>query len=224
MRGRSCDAGSYARRGRAALAGLTAALALAASVLAREPAGGDAGGGWKLATEEDGIAVFTREAEGSERVAFRGVVTVPASIEAVEAVLADLGDYPDWYARCTWATTVERQPPDWRIVHMKLDLPFPADDRDAVVRVDRQPAPGRVVLRLHALPERLPPVDGFVRMPRVEGSWTLETLPEGGTRVTLEQLNDLGGSLPAWLTNMIVTDQPLTTLRGLREVLAARSP
>lgn len=213
----------------------TSALAALALVAAASPGAAraqDAPGGetsdrspradWTLALEEDGISVFTRRAEGSKRVAFRGVVTLPASVEDVEAVLSDIDGYPDWYARCTWATTVERQPPDWRIVHMKIDLPFPAGDRDAVVRVDREPGAQRLVLRMRALPEHLPASDGFVRMPRVDGSWTLEALPQGGTRVTLEQLNDPGGSLPAWLTNMLVTDQPLQTLSGLREVLAGR--
>jgi hypothetical protein len=181
--------------------------------------------GWEFALQQDGIDVYTRQSEGSDRVEFRGVVTVPDPPEAVLAVLEEVERYPDWYARCRTARTLERFPPDARIVYMEIDLPFPAGDRDAVVRVERSREPGTlgdtIRVRISTAADAHPEVDGFIRMPRVEGGWLLEP-GEAGTRVQLQQLNDPGGSLPSWLTNMLVTDQPLTTLRGLRRVLAER--
>jgi hypothetical protein len=106
---------------------------------------------------------------------------------------------------------------------MKVDLPFPVSDRDAVVRVDRERQGEKLVLRMTTAPDVVPPQSGYVRMARVEGSWTIEPDGSGGTRITLEQENDPSGSLPAWLSNLLVTDQPLSTLAGLRRTLAARS-
>ena len=178
---------------------------------------------WKLALDEDGIAVYTRPSAASDNLAFRGTVTVPQSIDEIAVVLEDSDGYVGWYARCEWAATVKREPPDRRFVHMKIDLPFPVSDRDAVVRVDREWQGEKLVLRMTTALDVVPPQSGYVRMARVDGSWTLEPDPSGGTRVTLEQENDPSGALPAWLSNLLVTDQPMSTLTGLRETLAARS-
>lgn len=194
------------------------ALALLASGL---PAA--AADDWRLAGREDGIELYTRAPEGSANIAFRGVVTLAHPPAAVLAVLEDVDRYPDWYARCRSARSVERHPPDWRIVRMEIDLPFPASDRDAVVRVDRDQEGETLVLRISTAADAVPEVPGFVRMPRVEGGWRLEPVP-GGTRVVYEQLNDPGGRLPAWLTNLLATDQPARTLAGLRRVLDRRRP
>lgn len=199
---------------------VAAAIACATPGLA---AAGEGTDDWQLVQEEDGITVYTRRSEGAENLAFRGIVTVPQSVEEIEAVLRDTKGYAGWYARCEAATTLESHPPSWRLVHMKIDLPFPVSDRDAVVRVDREPQGERLVLRLTTAAAALPEQDGYVRMARADGAWALEPVPDGGTRITLEQHNDPGGAFPTWLSNLLVTDQPTRTLAGLRETLAARS-
>ncbi len=178
---------------------------------------------WKLVSQKDGIDIYTRPSKDSANMESRGVVTVPHGVDAVLSVLENVDAYPSWYAHCKAAEVVERHPPDWRVVHMELDLPFPAGDRDAVVRIDREMQGKTRVLRISNDADAIPKVEGFVRMPRVEGSWQLEPQADGkSTRITLQQLNDPGGSLPTWLTNKLVSEQPATTLAGLRRVLDAR--
>ena len=196
-----------------------AVLALALGAGAAPAASTD----WELARDEGGVSVYTRSQEGFEYLAFRGVVTVPYSVDEVVAVLDDIESYPGWYARCESARTVERRPDQWRIVHMKIDVPFPVTDRDAVVRVQRERQGERVVTTIRSASDAVPEQSGYVRMARIEGSWTLEPDPAGGTRIVYEQVNDPSGSLPGWLANMMVTGQPLDTLNGLRATLAERS-
>ena len=180
-------------------------------------------GEWELALEENGITVYTRESEGSDNLAFRGVVTLPQSVDEVAAVIEDTASYPAWYARCESAEVVAREPDAWRLVHMKIAMPFPTSDRDVVVRVVPEHSGGTRVMRISTAEGVVPEQSGYVRMGAVEGSWTLEPDPSGGTRVTLEQLNDPGGSLPSWLSNMLVTDQPSSTLAGLRDTVEQRA-
>jgi hypothetical protein len=196
-------------------------MILLSSLLLFAPATGAETDGWELAQDEDGIRIYTRPKEGSRNIEFRGVVTVPDSSEVVDAVLEDVESYPSWYARCLAAETLERVPGEWRIVRMEIDLPFPVSDRDAVVRVERHQEGDVRVVRIDTAADAAPKVEGFVRMPRIEGGWRLEPTKDG-TRVTYQQVNDPGGSLPAWLSNMLVTDQPATTLAGLRRTLDER--
>ena len=62
--------------------------------------------------------------------------------------------------------------------YLKTAAPFPVSDRDGVYeqRATIAPDGSTARLALRALPDRLPVNKGLVRIPKGNGSWTLEAL------------------------------------------------
>ena len=57
-------------------------------------------------------------------------------------------------------------------------------------------------------------------MPRLEGHYALEALGAQRTRVEYQVDIDAGGALPSWLARRTTRDDPLQTLRKLRDRVA----
>ena len=72
--------------------------------------------------------------------------------------------------------------------------------RDVVLRVQAEAAPDGSS-RCHWTDQkaREPERKGSVRMPLLRGSWTIEPLDAGRTRVVYQVAVDPGGRLPGWL-------------------------
>ncbi len=184
--------------------GCAIAVALAAAAGAEE--------GWELARSEDGVEVFTREVPGSVYREFRATAVVPAPLAEVVGWWRDPSTYPDWVEDCIEARGIERDD----TAYLKFDFPFPASDRDVVLRATPlERSAGAVVYASDNVDGLLPEVPGLVRVPMLKSRWEFRALDEGGTAVVYRQHMNAGGSLPAFILNRAAVDNPLGTLRGL---------
>jgi hypothetical protein len=103
-----------------------------------------------------------------------------------------------------------------RASYFKFDFPFPASDRDVVLRVvEIESMPDRVVMESRSTDGLVPKVDGLVRIPMLVGRWEFRARDERSTAITYRQHMDVGGRLPAFLLNRATVDNPIGTLSGL---------
>lgn len=180
-------------------------------------------GPWQRVGVTDGVTVDLREVPDSDLPEMRGVVTIDASIFRVLAVFDDTPRHKEWMAKANGAALVQSLGGLDRIIWTRRATPWPAQDRDAVlrVRVSVDGAARAITARFaHVTTPLKPPISGLTRMPMLDGHWLLAALGPKQTRVTYQLKVDMGGWLPDWLIRLISRRLPLRTLQGLRRQVA----
>ncbi len=172
---------------------------------------------WTLEKNEDGIKVYTRKSAGTDILEFKAISTINASRLAIAKVIARVTDYPNWFPDCSDAKLVEKINSTQRKYYYRLDLPWPASDRDAVMllSVDVDNDKGITVLNFTKSTGK-PNVSGVVRMPAADGFWKLTSISETKTELHYQFLADPGGSLPTWIINMFIVDGPYDAIIALK--------
>ena len=89
---------------------------------------------------------------------------------------------------------------------------------ETTVTVAPHASSATVVLRATESP-LAPPVRGVVRMPALEGGYTLTAVGPRRTRVEYEVSLDLGGRVPGFVARGVTEEMPFETLQGLRQQL-----
>jgi hypothetical protein len=170
---------------------------------------------WALATSEDGVEVYTRDVTGSALKEFQATAVVPAPLTQVVAWWRDPTTYTRWIYRCVEARRVEGVAGDWGN-YLKFDFPFPASDRDVVLRARLlEESASAVVYEGGNADGLVAPVEGLVRIPSLRSRWEFRAQGGSATAVVYRQHMDAGGRLPAFILNQAAVDSPLGTLRGL---------
>lgn len=173
---------------------------------------------WTLKTEKSGIKVYTKSFENSPFKAIKTVCTVDASLTRITAVLLDIKNTADWVYATKKVSVLNHISPAELIYYSEIDVPWPASNRDFIVRLKvTQDAKTKVVsVDAENLPNHLPNYKGIVRIPHSYSKWLIE--PVNATQVKIEYVLqvDPGGSVPAWLINMFATRGPLESFINLR--------
>jgi hypothetical protein len=176
---------------------------------------------WELTEEEEGIRVWQREVEGSSLVEFKGHAKIDASIIKVLAVLHDQNRKTEWLARCRENRLIRAKSIGKHVVYNRVRSDFPlVDDRDVVYEttVDYFPEEKKVFIQVWNVDDPLaPPVEGVVRMPKLQLSWTLIAPDPNTTEATYQVRVDPGGAIPHWVVNLVSKELPLKTLGNLRK-------
>lgn len=174
---------------------------------------------WELEKEDEGIRVYTEKREGSEFKAFRADMTLDAGLRQIAAQLMDVESMKDWLHDCSESELISRLDGQEYIVYQKTAAPWPVDDRDYILRskVSQNPESLVVELNFSALSEVGETNDECVRVTELKGFWRMTPLTVLRTYLEYETHADPGGSLPSWLANSFVVDQPFNTLKNLRQ-------
>jgi len=173
---------------------------------------------WRLLREEAQVTVYANEVTGSKFEEWFAQTIVDAPLAALVALIMDGDSHAQWINTVNESRRVEAVSTTQIYNYTYSGAPWPVADRDAVVlsRVEQDSKSLIVTIRSHAVPDRLPPREGAVRVPYVNSSWTLVPLKTGGVEVSYRVHNDPGGELPSWLINSMAADQPYYTLENLR--------
>lgn len=164
------------------------------------------------------VSTWVREIPGQQLNAFRGRVTLPYTLLEVLAALADIENYPKWVFKCHDTEHLREIGDDIVYVHIKI---WPVTDRDVVTRSKVLQDPNTLTVTIHTWADNdlLPEKKKIVRMPELENLFILEPQRDGWTRVTFQTFADPGGAIPGWVANVVATQAPLDTLRGLKKRL-----
>ena len=99
---------------------------------------------------------------------------------------------------------------------MKFDFPFPASNRDVVLRGQTlEETPQVVVVEVRNVDGLVDETPGVVRIPMIHSRWEFRSRGDAETEVVYRQHMDAGGRLPAFILNRASVDNPYATLRGL---------
>ena len=174
---------------------------------------------WELAKNEDGIKVYTRKVEGRAVKSYKAKAVINAPIDKVYFIYTDLESYQKVMQDQAEIELLEKNNNRY-ILYSKIDMPWPADDRDMVseTKIEKKDN-GQIIIRSKCLKNRLAPKKDYVR---IKDCWEIVTLtPVGNDKVEIqiEGLFDAGGSLPGWLVNMFLVDGPFDTIGNIKKMV-----
>jgi hypothetical protein len=179
---------------------------------------------WKLRIDRNGIKIYTLKTPGSSNVKIKGVTTYKYKLSQMVAAFFDESiqdDCESWVPGCIeykilkpWDSKRQTTIQLWKL---KLFPPF--SNRELLLQgelyQDKQSK--EIIIENTAVPNKIPPHDGFVRLSHVHNVWRYIPQENGETRVEFIQDMDMGGLFPDFLIN-------LGGPYGIYELLAETTP
>ncbi len=175
--------------------------------------------GWELAKEKDGVRVYLRDRDDSPIKEFRAVGNVQSSMSSIVALLIDAEAAPDWYNHVKEGELLGQQDNSSHVAYTALAFPWPFTDRDMISRFSyaKDPETGIVRMEVTSLPDYRPAGDKMIRITNIEGYWLLTPISDEEVEVQYQFFADPGGSIPGWLINMFIVEDPLAAMESMRE-------
>ena len=183
---------------------------------------------WNLEMDKNGIKVYLKELKTKDIKAFRGTVSINASVDSLLAVIMDIDACTDWLQYCENPLILERINFSESYHYLINDLPFPVIDREFILhtKISRNPVSGAITIYSESRPDyclqlqtsdcQLIKDSCLVLVEHSQGTYLLEAVKKGVTKVTWTQYTNPGGYIPAWLVNKIIRQVAYNTMQGLR--------
>lgn len=174
---------------------------------------------WELKSEKKGIAIYTREVEGSSFLEFKGETELDANLATLVSLLWTVEDMPQWMFGCVKAELIESSGDLSRKLYLVNAAPGPLKNRDLVIQniVTQDPSTLEVTYTMDKVDH---PIDsGHVQVKTMNGIVKLVPLAANRTKIIYQAHVDPAGIVPAWAANMFVKDNPYNTLIGARKIL-----
>ncbi|GJM36129.1 MAG: hypothetical protein DHS20C18_51300 [Saprospiraceae bacterium] len=196
-------------------------IALLQFLLSSEQLSGQGDHSWKLVKEEGKTKVYTRAKEDVKIKEVKITTTIKASMDRFLSVLDDVPDYINWVFRCKSAKRLLTISENEFYYYTSTKLPFPLSDRDIVIhtRQWKDPLTKTVYSESVADPDYIPEKENHVRIPFLKTSWEIRPESDGTLKISYLICTDPGGSLPAWLVNLAITQGPIKTMDGLARLV-----
>jgi hypothetical protein len=180
---------------------------------------------WKFIKEKEGIKIYTREEPNSNIKSFKGVMTMKATLAQVGYLIGNVETF-DWWADDIKKIDVLAHEKNKLIrYYLIYDVPWPLADRDLCVeaRITINQEKGEKIVEAKPLLNIIPEDKDMVRIKNYWQRWTIQTQKDQTLLLVLEGTIDPGGSIPAWLSNMVISDTPLKVMTSLKAEVAKRS-
>jgi len=169
---------------------------------------GDKNKGWKKEREEQGITVYSRTNDQFSLKELKAVTIINnSSVQVISAIILDIENRQEWFGSCKSVEILETRDRGNFIYQIKINAPFPVEDRDAVqeIKTRQDLSTGEVIIYISSLQGYLPEEDSYLRMPLSRGKWILKPLNKELVEVEHTYLNDPGGSIPENLYNYAIS-------------------
>lgn len=175
-------------------------------------------GDWELEKNESGIKVYTRTIEGEDIREFKATVLLDAPVKKVADIILDINSYASWYPQISEAKIIKKINSNEYYVYNVLDLPWPTSDRDGVSKMNITITEAETLIKMVAINGVKPKNPDYVRITKSYGFWKFT---KQGTKTSLhfQYFANPGGSVPDWIINMFIVDNPFETLQILRTKL-----
>jgi hypothetical protein len=176
---------------------------------------------WKFIKERDGIKIYTRNEEDNPVKSFRGEMDLKASMEQISKIIGSIESFDWWADDISEIKVLDYSREKYIKYYLVYDVPWPLEDRDLCVEtlITNDTVKGTRLVKATPLVGVIPEKPDMVRIKNYWQSWTIEPAGAGILHLTLEGSVDPGGSIPAWIINMVIADTPLSIMRQVKEQL-----
>jgi hypothetical protein len=174
---------------------------------------------WNFVKEKDGIRIYTRVEAGKSLKSYKGVTDIHAPAAKVFALIEDV-NHTDWWDKNLSQIRVLLYEKYKRAqYYLVYDLPWPVTDRDLCVNVTvtTDPVTGAGKIIAVPLPGLIPGQPDKIRIKEYRQTWSVEPAGCDMSHVVLEGYVDPAGSIPDWITNMLIVDSPFKIISGVKQ-------
>lgn len=176
---------------------------------------------WELKKNETNIAVYSRKLDNEKFKEIRVVCEINGSIQQLYGILQNVNHHKDWVYGTMDSHLINRKSTDTVYYYSSVNLPWPASNRDLTVQLTfKRDNDGKTLhVRAFGVNNILSEKPGLVRVPYSLGLWDIQTLNNGKIKIDYTFSVNPGGSLPAWLVNMMAVRGPFNTFKNLKELM-----
>lgn len=171
---------------------------------------------WKLVKEKNGIKIFLASVANSKFKSVRVQSIMEGTIFKLINILSNINEAHEWVYKTKTAYFLKRITPYDFLYYTETILPWPASNRDAVIHIIIKPDTVHHAVRISAVsePKFMAEKNGIVRIPYSKASWYVT---ESGNKINMDYIFEVdpGGSLPAWLVNMMADKGPYESFEKL---------
>ena len=121
----------------------------------------------------------------------RAKTVIDHPINNIAYIIGDLDSYPSVFKRIKEAKKLDNN-----IVHIIIDMPFPFDGRDYVVKFNIEESKNKWILNYSSVVHPDAPLSRYTRLPNAAGMWELKKLGSNKTEVTYMWNGELLGNFP----------------------------
>lgn len=179
---------------------------------------------WKLSKSTNGVDIYTRTKPGWGIKEFKAFVKIKASLAQVEASIKDAENRSKWMHNTEDTEDIKVVSANKIYTYSRLDAPWPVSDRDNVTLFTiTRPSPKVVHIAMKGVGDYIPEKSGIVRIYRMEGYWEFTDLGNGYVKVVQQAVGDPEGSLPDWLANSAIVDNPYNTMLNFKYFVEGRN-
>jgi hypothetical protein len=176
---------------------------------------------WECARDRDGIKIYTCHDTASSYKLFKGEIDLPSDVNTVSNLIEDVRNFDIWDEDIKLIKILDAEPGKYIRYYVQYAVHWPFTDRDLCVeaRITTDPATGVRIISSWSDPDAMPADSDYVRIEEYWQRWTIEPVAPGKVHLTLEGYADPAGVIPAWLSNMAITNSPMNMLKKIRETL-----
>lgn len=179
---------------------------------------------WDLKKNQDGIAVYAAKLDGEKFKRIRVICEMNCSVDQLIRVMSNVDHHKDWIYNTKVSTLINRKNRDTVVYYSEVSLPWPVSNRDLVMEqcFVRDSINKSLKIEVTSQAHAIPVKPNLVRVPYSLGIWHVTTLANNHIRIDYTFKVDPGGSIPAWVVNLMATAGPFNTFRNLKNILEAR--
>jgi len=176
---------------------------------------------WDFIKEKDGIKIYTRKETGESLKSYKGVTDIHAPAEKIIAMIEDVNNTDWWDKNLNQIKVLLYEKNKRAQYYLVYDLPWPVTDRDLCVDVTVTIDPVTGVGRIAAgpLPGLVPEREDMIRIKTYRQTWTVKPVGKEQAHVVLEGHVDPAGSIPDWISNMVIVDSPIKVIINIKQRL-----
>jgi len=176
---------------------------------------------WKLTKNKDGIQVYQRDIKGSNFQSIKVECTMPGNFDKLIALINNVANYKDWVYNNKTASLLKRVSAYDFYYYTEAFLPWPLDNRDAVMhtKITRDTLDRFLRINSVAVPNYIAVKDGKIRIHRSDINWHVTRPSTNTIHVVYTFETDPGGNVPAWLVNSFADKGPFESFKKLGELL-----
>lgn len=176
---------------------------------------------WKFHTEKDGVRVYTKSLLTSKIKALKVECILNASVSQFVSVIMDIDKGAEWVYNTKSSVLLKQVSPSELFYYSEITLPWPAQNRDFIAHivVSQNPATKTVTIDAPCVSGFVPVKQSLVRVTDSHGKWIVSPLSKKQIKVEYTIAVDPGGSIPAWLVNLVASQGPLESFKMLKRQL-----
>jgi hypothetical protein len=181
---------------------------------------------WDFIKEKDGIKIYTRIENGRSLKSYKAITDINAPAQKIFTLMEDVNNTDWWDKKLTQIKVLFLDKGKKVQYYMVYDLPWPVVDRDLCVDVTitNDLVSGERKINAVSNNEVVPERKDMVRIKDYRQTWTITPAGNEMTHIVLDGFVDPSGSVPVWISNLLIIESPLKAINGLRDALGKNMP